>query len=102
MSSVSTTELIKVRSILARALSIEDVNDLGRTTGRAGRLRTVTPHRLLLAVVSALVARLYRFRWQIALCFKEWTSCANLHAARTCLASTESAACGPGWPPQEV
>ena len=26
-----------------------------------------------------LVGRLYRFRWQIALCFKEWTSYANLH-----------------------
>ena len=54
MSSVSTTELIKVRSILARALSVEEVNDLGRTTGQAERLRTVTPHRLFLAIVSAL------------------------------------------------
>jgi len=26
-----------------------------------------------------LVARLYRFRWQIERCFKEWTSYANLH-----------------------
>jgi hypothetical protein len=51
---LSTTELIKVRSTLARALSVEDVNDLGRTTGQAERLRTVTPHRLFLAVVSAL------------------------------------------------
>jgi len=54
LSSVSTTELIKVRSILARALSVEEVNDLGRTTGQAERLRTVTPHRLFLAIVSAL------------------------------------------------
>ena len=33
------------------------VNDLGRMTGQARRLRTVTPHRLFLAVVSALAAR---------------------------------------------
>jgi IS4 transposase len=26
-----------------------------------------------------LVARLYRFLWQIELCFKEWKSYANLH-----------------------
>jgi len=54
LSSLSTTELTKVRSILARALSVEDVNDLGRTTGQAERLRTVTPHRLFLAIVSTL------------------------------------------------
>jgi hypothetical protein len=54
LSSLSTTELIKVRSILGRALSVEDVNDLGRTTGQAERLRTVTPHRLFLAIVSTL------------------------------------------------
>jgi len=28
---------------------------------------------------APLVARLYRFRWQIELCVKEWTSYANLH-----------------------
>ena len=28
---------------------------------------------------AALVGRLYRFRWQIELCFKEWKSYANLH-----------------------
>jgi len=28
---------------------------------------------------APLVARLYRFRWQIELCFKEWKSFANLH-----------------------
>jgi hypothetical protein len=28
---------------------------------------------------APLVARLYRFRWQIELCFKEWKSYANLH-----------------------
>jgi hypothetical protein len=54
LSSVSATEPVKVRSILARALSVEDVNDPGRTTGQAERLRTVTPHRLFLAMVSTL------------------------------------------------
>jgi len=33
------------------------VNDLGRATGQACRLRTVTPHRLFLAIASALAAR---------------------------------------------
>ena len=28
---------------------------------------------------AALVGRLYRFRWQLELCFKEWKSYANLH-----------------------
>lgn len=54
MSTLSTTALIKVRDILARARADEDVNQLGRETGQAQRLRTVTPHRLFLAVVSAL------------------------------------------------
>jgi hypothetical protein len=53
---LSTTELIKVRDALARALSGDDVNQLGRDTGQAKRLRTVTPHRLFLAVVSALAS----------------------------------------------
>lgn len=56
MSTLSTTELIKVRDALARALSGDDVNQLGRDTGQAKRLRTVTPHRLFLAVVSALAS----------------------------------------------
>jgi hypothetical protein len=30
-----------------------------------------------------LVGKLYRFRWQIELCFKEWKSYANLHAFDT-------------------
>ena len=53
---MSPTELTKVRDALARALSVEAVNQLGRDTGQAVRLRTVTPHRLLLAVVSALAS----------------------------------------------
>lgn len=53
---MSPTELTKVRDALARALSVDDVNQLGRDTGQAIRLRTVTPHRLFLAVVSALAS----------------------------------------------
>ena len=56
MSTLSTTELRKVRNALARALSGDDVNQLGRDTGQAKRLRTVTPHRLFLAVVSTLAS----------------------------------------------
>lgn len=51
---MSPAELTKVRDALAGALSIDEVNQLGRDTGQAIRLRTVTPHRLFLAVVSAL------------------------------------------------
>lgn len=53
---MSPTELTKVRDALAGALSIDEVNQLGRDTGQAIRLRTVTPHRLFLAVVSALAS----------------------------------------------
>ena len=35
MSTLSTTELTKVRDALARALSGDDVNQLGRATGQA-------------------------------------------------------------------
>jgi hypothetical protein len=41
---------------LAQALSVDDVNQLGRDTGQAIRLRTVTPHRLFLALDSALAS----------------------------------------------
>jgi hypothetical protein len=53
---MSPTELTKVRDALAGALSIDEVNQLGRDTGQAIRLRTVTPHRLFLAVVLALAS----------------------------------------------
>ena len=38
------------------ACSIDEVNQLGRETGQAVRVRRVTPHRLLLAVVAALAS----------------------------------------------
>ena len=53
---MSPTELTKVRDALAGALSVNEVNQLGRDTGQAIRLRTVTPHRLFLAIVSALAS----------------------------------------------
>lgn len=56
MPTVSTAELTKLSHTLARALSIDQVNQLGRDTGQAERLRTVTPHRLFLAIVSALAS----------------------------------------------
>ncbi|HUS26848.1 MAG TPA: IS4 family transposase [Kofleriaceae bacterium] len=43
-----------MRTALARALSVDDVNQLGRATGQSQRLRTVTPHRLFLSTIAAL------------------------------------------------
>jgi hypothetical protein len=45
-----------MRMALARALSVEEVNQLGRDTGQSQRLRTVTPHRLFLSTIAALAA----------------------------------------------
>ena len=45
-----------MRTALARALSTDEVNELGRATGQSERLRTVTPHRLFLAIIAALAA----------------------------------------------
>ena len=51
---MSTTELTKVRTALARALSVDDVNQIGRDTGQSERLRTITPHRLFLSTIAGL------------------------------------------------
>jgi hypothetical protein len=51
---LSTSELTKLSHTLGRALAAAAVNQLGRDTGQAERLRTVTPHRLFLAMVSTL------------------------------------------------
>jgi hypothetical protein len=40
--------------MLGRALAAAAVNQLGRDTGQTQRLRTVTPHRLFLSMVSTL------------------------------------------------
>lgn len=44
-----------MRAALARALSVDDVNQLGRATGQSKRLRTVTPHRLFLSLAGSKV-----------------------------------------------
>ena len=54
MPTLSTIELTKLSHTLGRALAVDAVNQLGRDTGQAQRLRTVTPHRLFLAMVSTL------------------------------------------------
>lgn len=46
-----------MRTALARALSVDDVNQLGRETGQSERLRTITPHRLFLSTMAALAAK---------------------------------------------
>ena len=51
---MSTIQLTRMRAALARALSVEEVNQLGRDTGQSLRLRTITPHRLFLAIIAAL------------------------------------------------
>ena len=51
---MSTPHLTRLRTALARALSVEDVNQLGRDTGQSQRLRTITPHRLFLSTIAAL------------------------------------------------
>ena len=51
---MSPSELTKVRDALALVLLVDDVNQLGRDMGQGVRLRTVAPHRLLLAVVWRL------------------------------------------------
>lgn len=43
-----------MRTALARALSIDDVNQVGRETGQSKRLRTITPHRLFLSTIAGL------------------------------------------------
>ncbi len=51
---MSTSHFTRMRTALARALSVDDVNQLGRNTGQSERLRTVTPHRLFLSIISGL------------------------------------------------
>ena len=49
-----TVHLAKMRTALVRALSVDDVDPLGRDTGQSKRLLTVTPHRLVLSIITGL------------------------------------------------
>ena len=51
---MSTVDLTSLRTALARALSVDDVNQLGREAGQSVRLRTVTPHRLFVSTIAGL------------------------------------------------
>ena len=51
---MSKTQLAKIESILATALSRKVVDEVGRETGQSKRLRVVTPHRLFLTLIGAL------------------------------------------------
>ena len=54
---MSNSHLTRMQRALARALSLDDVNQVGRQTGQCKRLRIVTPHRLFLSMIAALAAR---------------------------------------------
>ena len=53
-AALSSAELTRVTSALARALSIDEVDQIGRDTGQSERLRTITPSRLFLSLIVAL------------------------------------------------
>ena len=49
-----TMEITHIQTVLQDALSTSEIDQLGRDTGQSKRLRTVTPSRLFLAIVTAL------------------------------------------------
>ncbi len=51
---MSKTDLSEMAAVLKAALSVRDINELGRQTGQSQRLRVVTPFRLVLALVGAM------------------------------------------------
>lgn len=51
---MSSTELTRLTGALARALSSDDIDQIGRETGQSQRLRTITPSRLFLSLIVAL------------------------------------------------
>jgi hypothetical protein len=53
---LSATELTRIASVLARALSIDNVHQIGLDRGQSEQLRTVTPHRLFLTMLASLAS----------------------------------------------
>ncbi len=51
-AAMSKVELNEMAAVLKAALSLSDINELGRQTGQSQRLRVVTPFRLVLALVG--------------------------------------------------
>ena len=51
---MSKADLNEMAAVLKAALSIRDINELGRQTGQSKRLRVVTPFRLVLTLVGAM------------------------------------------------
>jgi hypothetical protein len=51
-ANAAVVRMARLSDTVAQALSIDEVNQLGRDTGHATRLLTITPHRLFLALVS--------------------------------------------------
>lgn len=51
---MSRDELSEMAAALKDVLSVDDINELGRTTRQSQRLRVVTPARLVLALVGAM------------------------------------------------
>ena len=58
---MNKTELTTTARVLEDALGKEGVTALGYSTGFARRLREVTPHRLVVALIGALAGRRVRF-----------------------------------------
>jgi len=60
-TALSIDHLTRMRTALARALSADDVNQLGRDVGQSERMRVVTPFRLFLATIASLAAGTVEF-----------------------------------------
>jgi len=90
-------------------LSVDDFNHVGRTTGQAQRLRTVTQHRLVLALVSTLgsgrvesLADLRRAFYQQNIVGVAYRAFYNQLARSGFARFTRRVAVGPGTPLSQV
>ena len=71
--AVAWISISSIGTPIARSLS------RGRGAWASQADESMVYESLRAAFSATLVGRLYRFRWQIELCFKEWKSYANLH-----------------------